>query len=135
MLGNRVFGCDICQEVCPWNGRFATPTDEPEYQPRPDLDHPSLLELTERLLSMSEKQYQREFRGSPLARPRRKGMLRNLCVALGNWVAADPGAIADVGPVLHRAARDSQELVREHARWALERVVALEGEDSSPGPM
>jgi len=135
MLGNRVFGCDICQEVCPWNGRFATPTDEPEYQPRPDLDQPSLLELTERLLAMSEKQYQREFRGSPLARPRRKGMLRNLCVALGNWVAADARAIPDVVPLLRRAARDPQELVREHARWALERVVGLEGEDDSPEAM
>lgn len=120
LIGNRVFGCDICQEVCPWNERFARVTEVPEYQARPSLEAPGLIDFTERLLGMSEKQYQRDFRGSPLARPRRKGMLRNLCVALGNWVATDARAAELALPTLRRAAEDPQEIVREHARWALE---------------
>ncbi len=115
-MGNRVFGCDICQEVCPWNERFAGPATEPAYSPRADLDGPLLIELAERLLAMSEKQYQREFEDSPLARPRRKGMLRNVCVALGNWGAQE--AVS----VLVRALEDPQPLVRGHAAWALGRI-------------
>ncbi len=118
-IGNRVFGCDICQEVCPFNERFSPTTREPLYAPRPDFDDPSLVELAERLLAMSGKQVQREFRGSPLARPGRKGLLRNLCVALGNLGAASPGNASEVRPVLERAARDESTLVREHAEWAL----------------
>jgi len=118
-MGNRVFGCDICQEVCPWNQRFATPTGEVAYQQRDGLDGPSLVALTERLLPMSEKAYQREFVDSPLARPRRKGMLRNLCVALGNWMSADPQAADEAVPLLVRALNDAQPLVRRHAAWAL----------------
>jgi epoxyqueuosine reductase len=116
LMGNRVFGCDICQEVCPWNDRFAEPSAEPAYTARSDLDGPSLIELTERLLVMSEKAYQREFASSPLARPRRRGMLRNLCVALGNW------GDASTVDVLAQAVQDAQPLVRGHAAWALGRV-------------
>ena len=112
-IGNRVFGCDICQEVCPWNERFARPGSEAQYSVRADLDGVGLIELADRLLGMSEKGYQRTFADSPLARPRRKGMLRNLCVGLGNW--GDSAAI----PVLGRALADSQPLVRRHAAWAL----------------
>ena len=115
-IGNRVFGCDICQEVCPWNGKFAAPTAEPAYAPRTDLDGPSLIDLATRILDMSGKAFQREFADSPVSRARRNGMLRNLCVALGNWGA--PEAV----PVLERAARDRSALVREHADWALERI-------------
>ncbi len=115
-IGNRVFGCDICQEVCPWNERFSTPTTEPEYAPRSDLDAPSLIDLASRLLGMSGKGFQREFRDSPVARARRNGLLRNVCVALGNW--GSPKAV----PVLRRAANDRSGLVREHAEWALARI-------------
>ncbi len=117
-IGNRVFGCDICQEVCPWNGKFAAPTAEPAYTPRTDLDGASLADLATRLLGMSGKAFQREFADSPISRARRNGMLRNVCVALGNWGA--PEAV----PVLERAARDRSALVREHADWALERIQA-----------
>ena len=117
-IGNRVFGCDICQEVCPWNERFSVPEPEPHYPPRADLDNPSLIGLAMRLLEMSGKGFQREFRDSPVSRARRNGLLRNVCVALGNWGAAE------AVPVLTRAASDHSELVREHARWALERVAA-----------
>ena len=115
-IGNRVFGCDICQEVCPWNERFSTPTSESAYSPRTELDNPGLIDLATRLLDMSGKGFQREFRDSPVSRARRNGLLRNVCVALGNWGA--PEAV----PVLQRAVSDRSELVREHARWALERV-------------
>jgi len=119
-IGNRVFGCDICQEVCPWNEKFSEPTAEPAYAPRGGLDGASLIDLAGRLLDMSGKAFMREFMSSPVSRARRNGMLRNVCVALGNWGAE--GAI----PVLERAARDRSELVREHARWALERTVPAE---------
>ena len=115
-IGNRVFGCDICQEVCPWNERFAAPTTEPGYSPRTELDNPALIDLATRLLDMSGKAFLREFRDSPVSRARRNGLLRNVCVALGNW--GNEEAI----PVLKRAARDRSEMVREHAQWALERV-------------
>jgi len=116
MIGNRVYGCDICQEACPWNDRFSAPSAEPAYSPRAELDSPSLVGLAARLLEMSGKAFLREYRDSPVSRARRNGLLRNVCVALGNW-----GARAAV-PVLERAARDRSPLVREHAEWALERI-------------
>ncbi len=115
-MSNRVFGCDICQEVCPWNEKFADSVSEAAYSGRSDLAGPSLIDLGERLLSMSEKRFQREFGDSPLARPRRKGMLRNVCVALGNWGAPEATS------VLARALEDPQPLVRGHAAWALGRL-------------
>ena len=115
-IGNRVFGCDICQEVCPWNARFATPAREPAYAPRAELDGPSLIDLATRLLALSGKAFLREFADSPVSRARRNGLLRNVCVALGNWGSPD------AAPVLKRAAADRSELVREHAEWALGRI-------------
>ena len=115
-IGNRVYGCDICQEVCPWNDRFSTSSREPDYAPRPELDNPSLIGLAKRLLEMSGKAFLREYRDSPVARARRNGLLRNVCVALGNWGAQE------AVPVLERAARDRSPLVREHAEWALARI-------------
>lgn len=131
LLGNRVFGCDICQEVCPWNERFARPTDVSDFTPRVELDGPTLAGLADRLLTMSEKGYQRAFRDSPLSRPRRKGMLRNLCVGLGNALAATEAnpvgaadeATAEIREVLERALADPQPLVRAHAAWALGRSI------------
>lgn len=119
-VGNRVFGCDICQETCPWNARFSTPTEEAAYALRPEFDRPSLVKLARRLLAMSGKGFQREYAGSPLSRAGRKGMLRNVCVALGNW-GADEAA-----PVLVRALADPAPLVRAHAAWALGQVGSAE---------
>ncbi len=118
-LGMRVFGCDICQEVCPWNERFATPTSENAYVSRDELDPVDLVLFTRSLLGLSEKAYQRRFAGSPLARPRRRGMLRNACVALGNWLASGPSDPQPAISVLRAALEDPQEIVREHAAWAL----------------
>ena len=116
LMGNRVYGCDICQEVCPWNEKFAEVSGEEAYSSGSDLDGPKLVELGERLLGMSGKGFLREFAGSPVSRARRKGLLRNVCVALGNW------GEAAAGPTLVSALSDSTALVRMHAAWALGRI-------------
>lgn len=116
LVGNRVFGCDICQESCPWNLRFARVATEPAYAARAGLDGPLLLDLAKTLLDMDDDGFRRMFRRSPVKRTGRVGLLRNVCVALGNW--ASPTA----RPVLRRALGDPEELVRTHAAWALERI-------------
>jgi epoxyqueuosine reductase len=134
-MGNRVFGCDICQEVCPWPRTFgprqevrpeyeavAWPADREGKPSLPSLDGPDLVEFTERILAMSGKEYRRVFAESPLARPGRKRMLRNLCVALGNYGRTSAGAAERVRPVLERAAADASEMVREHAEWGLDQL-------------
>ena len=124
LMGNRVFGCDICQEVCPWNEKFAEPSEEPAYRAKEELDGPALVDFAVRLLGMSGKAFMREFAGSPVVRARRKGLLRNVCVALGNW--GEEGAV----PVLVSALADQAPLVRGHAAWALGQInspAAVEG--------
>jgi epoxyqueuosine reductase len=117
MMGNRIFGCDICQEVCPWNQRFARPTAEPAFQPRPDNVAPRLLGL----MDLDEATFRQRFQGSPIWRTRRRGLLRNVAVALGNW--GDPLAV----PALVRALSDAEPLIRGHSAWALGRI---EGQQS-----
>jgi epoxyqueuosine reductase len=116
LMGNRVYGCDICQEVCPWNEKFAEVSQEEAYSPGSDLDGPKLVELAERLLGMSGKGFLREFAGSPVSRARRKGLLRNVCVALGNW------GVEAAEATLVAALSDPASLVRMHAAWALGRI-------------
>jgi epoxyqueuosine reductase len=112
LVGNWIYGCDICQEVCPWN-RKAPPTDEPAFQPRGDLAAPELIPL----LGMTDEEFRARFRGSPIKRTKRRGLLRNVAVALGN--ARDPVAI----PALRAAlGQDPEPLVRGHAAWALGRI-------------
>lgn len=115
-IGNRIYGCDICQEVCPWNVKFQTPASEPAYQARPELDGPLLVELAERLLAMDDAAFSRAFRGSPIKRAKRNGLLRNVCVGLGNLGGED------AVPVLIRALQDRAPLVRGHAAWGLGRI-------------
>jgi epoxyqueuosine reductase len=112
-VGNRVFGCDICQEVCPWNQRFAVNAEEPAYAAGADTDGPALLEL----MTLSEEEFASRFSGSPIKRTGRRGLLRNVAVALGNW-----GARQAV-PVLARALDDPEPLIRGHAAWALGRIL------------
>jgi epoxyqueuosine reductase len=111
-IGHRIFGCDICQEVCPWNRRFARPTAEPAFQARPDTMAPALLDL----MALDDRGFGQRFRGSPVKRAKRRGLLRNVAVALGNW--GDPAAV----PTLVRALDDTEPLIRGHAAWALGRV-------------
>ena len=112
LIGNRIFGCDICQEVCPWNRRFARPTRDPAFQPGPDRIAPFLLDL----LALDNEGFRERFRGSPLLRAKRGGLLRNVAVALGNW--GDPAAVLALARALH----DVEPLVRGHAAWALHRI-------------
>ena len=109
LIGDWIFGCDLCLEVCPWN-RFAAPVAEPGFQPRPELVNPVL----EELLGWDQATFSRVLRGSPVKRAKRRGLLRNVAVALGN--AGDRGAI----PALVRClAEEPEPLVRGHAAWAL----------------
>jgi epoxyqueuosine reductase len=112
-LGRHVFGCDICQDVCPWNRRRRHRGRE-SFEPRPGLEAPSLEELAE----LDPDAFSERFRRSAVKRARRRGLLRNVAVALGN--SRDPTK----RPVLERLAADADPLVREHARWALERLTA-----------
>jgi epoxyqueuosine reductase len=109
LLGNRLFGCDVCQEVCPWNSRLTRPTAGPAFQPRPAQIAPSLLSL----LNLDEAAFQARFAGTSILRTKRRGLLRNVAVALGN--SGDPAAV----PALIQALADPEPLVREHVAWAL----------------
>ena len=110
-LGNWVFGCDLCQMVCPWN-RFATGKVDASFAPRADLGSPDLTKE----LTLSPQVFNRKFKGSTIKRAKRRGYLRNAAVALGN--SLDRAAI----PFLEKVTRDSEALIREHASWALKRI-------------
>ena len=112
LIGNHLFGCDVCQQVCPWNRRFARPTAEAAFQPRPGLAAPRLLDL----MALDEEDFRTRFARSPVERSKRRGLLRNVAVALGNW--GDPAAV----PALADALRDQEPLIRGHAAWALGRI-------------
>jgi epoxyqueuosine reductase len=110
-IGNRIYGCDDCLEVCPWN-KFAREGQLMKLHARPNLSAPELVEL----LSLDDAAFKRRFAGTSMLRGKRRGLLRNVCVALGN--VGDDAAL----PALHRAAADSEPLIVEHARWAIERI-------------
>lgn len=108
-MGRWIFGCDVCQEVCPWN-KAAEPMDDPAFMPRVGIGpRPALLPL----MDLDAQRFRETFRGSPVLRPKRRGFLRNVAVALGN--ARDPIAV----PALSRALEDEEPLVRSHSAWAL----------------
>jgi epoxyqueuosine reductase len=111
LVGNHIFGCDICQEVCPYNVKAGT-TEEPAYQPRAGLHAPELIPL----LSLTEAEFRQRFRGSPILRAKRRGFLRNVAVALGNLKSIE------AVPALIRALEDEEPLVRGHAAWALGQI-------------
>lgn len=110
-IGNRIYGCDDCLAACPWN-RFARQGSLMRGHARADLDTPALLEL----LALTDPQFKERFRGTPLLRTKRRGVLRNVCVALGN--------IGDstVLPALEKAAQDPEPLIAEHAAWAIAQI-------------
>jgi epoxyqueuosine reductase len=111
LVGNHIFGCDICQEVCPYNVK-ARPSTDAAFEPRKDLHAPDLIEL----MSLDEEEFRRRFRGSPIRRAKRRGLLRNVAVALGN--SGSPQAV----PALALALHDKEPLVRGHAAWALGQI-------------
>lgn len=111
LIGDRIFGCDACLEACPWN-RFAETAREISFATRPSMAGMALRDY----LTLSDEEFRTLFRRSPIKRIKRRGFLRNVCVALGNV-----GNEADL-PALQRAARDPDELIAEHASWALEQI-------------
>jgi epoxyqueuosine reductase len=112
LMGNRIYGCDDCAAVCPWN-RFARASQEARFAAREYVDQWTLRDF----LRLDEEGFRTLFRGSPIKRIKRRGFLRNVCVALGNT-----GTEADV-PALEAAAADPEPLIAEHARWALAQIV------------
>lgn len=112
MMGNLIYGCDICQDVCPFNIKRAKSTKEERFYPRDGLEFPSLLSL----MNMNQEEFKKKFKGSPVKRTKRRGLLRNVAVALGNWKSK-----AAIGALV-KALSDSEPLVRGHAAWALGQI-------------
>jgi epoxyqueuosine reductase len=125
-IGDLLYGCDICQEVCPWNERFATSlAEDSPFQPRAAIAGRDARTLARELLGMSQDEFSAAFRGSPMKRAKLRGLKRNAAVMLGNV-----GTSEDVD-VLTRAL-DAEPLVREHAAWALRRIRAASRADRNP---
>ena len=112
-VGNRIYGCDDCLAVCPWN-RFAREGKLMKTHARPDLQQPDLLEL----LQLDDATFKTRFAHSPILRTKRRGFLRNVCVALGNT------GTRDALPRLAQAASDPEPLIAEHAHWAIGEIEA-----------
>ena len=107
-MGDHVYGCDVCQDVCPWNVRFARALDEPGLAPRQEID-------AAEMLALDDAGFRERYRGTAVTRAKRRGLARNAAVVLGN--RRDRRAL----PVLERAAaEDPEPLVREHAAWAID---------------
>lgn len=111
-LGNWIYGCDACQSVCPWVRQYAQPREHPFLAFDPDVCAPRLIEL----MALDDKGFRDRFRKTPIQRTKRRGLLRNVAVALGNW------GDASARPVLETSLADPEPLIREHARWALDRI-------------
>jgi epoxyqueuosine reductase len=113
LIADRIYGCDTCLDVCPWN-RFAAASRETAFAARPATMQMQLRDY----LSLDDAQFRALFRGSPIKRIKRRGLLRNVCVALGNV-----GTKEDL-PALLRAAEDTEPLIAEHATWAIAQIRA-----------
>jgi epoxyqueuosine reductase len=113
-MGHHIFGCDICQDVCPWNNKAgnAPPTSLPEFQPQDQLYHPDLHWLAE----LDEESYRQVFRGSPVKRTKYAGLKRNVAIAMGN--SGNKGFASD----LQKMADEGDSVVTEHAEWALRKL-------------
>ena len=114
-IGDLIYGCDICQDVCPWNVRFSRDVREEAFRPRDILDGDTRA-VARRILSMDDDSFRKAFKGSPMKRAKRRGLARNAAIALGNVGTADDVAALVV------ALKDPEPLVAEHAAWALERI-------------
>jgi len=125
-VGDRLYGCDVCQSVCPWNVRFSKelPNDSP-YLPREVVGDKNARQLARDLLGMSQPEFSAAFKGSPMKRAKLRGLKRNAAVVLGNV-----GTAEDI-EVLTRALADPEPLAREHAAWALRRLDASTASDAS----
>jgi len=125
LIGDRIFGCDDCLDVCPWN-RFAQVSHETAFSARASTIGMSLREY----LELTDEKFRALFGNSPIKRIKRRGFLRNVCVALGNV-----GSVSDI-PALECAAADREPLIAEHATWAINQIRARHSTnrpDSFPG--
>ena len=111
-LGNLIFGCDICQTVCPWNNKGKKILSKPDKGETKIDPLPNLIEE----LSLTPQEFNKKFKNNPVKRAKRRGYLRNVAVSLGN--AGNTAAI----PALENALEDIEPLVRDHAQWALGRI-------------
>ncbi len=116
LIGDRIFGCDDCLDACPWN-RFAQVSREAAFFARPSTVGIALRDY----VSLSDEEFRVLFRNSPIKRIKRRGFLRNVCVALGN--VGDPSDLA----ALERAATDAEPLIAEHAKWAIHQIRSRHG--------
>jgi epoxyqueuosine reductase len=114
-MGRHVFGCDICQDVCPWN-RKAPATNAAEFQPRPELVNPAL----DWLAAISAEEFSSKFCGSPVRRAKRAGLRRNAAIAMGN--SGDRNFL----PLLEKLAGDEDEVVSESATWAIQKLGGID---------
>lgn len=120
-MGQQVFGCDICQDVCPWN-RKAPATLAQEFQPRPELFNPAL----EWLAQLDQEGFAAAFRRSPVKRAKLSGLRRNAAIAMGN------SGNSNFIPSLRRLAEDRDQSVAEAAQWALDRLAPSDSEGPHP---
>jgi len=122
LIGDRIFGCDDCLDACPWN-RFAQVSREAAFSARPATVGMPLRDY----LSLSDDEFRALFRNSPIKRIKRRGFLRNVCVALGNI-----GDSSDLA-ALERATADSEWLIAEHAKWAIQQIRSRPATNPSHG--
>jgi epoxyqueuosine reductase len=108
LMQNWIFGCDVCQQVCPWN-RFSSQADS-AFEPKIPLP------VITSDLTLTSVEFNQRFKKSPIKRAKRRGYLRNLAVAIGN-----NGSESDI-PILEQASQDEEPMIREHAKWAIEKV-------------
>jgi len=134
-IGRHIFGCDICQDVCPWN-RKAPETSLPEFQPRslPPVRGSSgstaaeslFLPSLRRLAAITQAEFREAFGCSPVKRTKWRGLVRNACVALGNardeWKKSSPETRKEILSLLERLAASTESTISEHAQWALSRI-------------
>ena len=113
LMKNWIYGCDECQSVCPWVKQFTRPGKTRFLRADPEMATPRLTDL----LALDDEGFRARFKGTPVLRTKRRGLLRNVCIALGN--CGDPSVIPD----LERAGADPEPLIREHAAWAIQRLV------------
>ena len=131
-IGRHVFGCDICQDVCPWNRR-APANALPNFQPRRREENSLFSPNLEWLLALSEEEFRELFRKSPVKRAKQRGLTRNACVAIGNS-GLHPGEsrYAEICARLVQLAASDDATLAEHARWALDRLGVSPGSPQAP---
>jgi epoxyqueuosine reductase len=124
-IGEMIYGCDICQDVCPWNISFARELKEDQFGPRSLFDGRNARDVAIELLTMNDDSYAEGLRGSPMKRAKLRGLARNAAVVLGN--VGEPHDVA----LLDARGADSDPMLREHFDWARRRIV-MRGSDSEP---